>query len=162
MDRVGVVTDVTVLDTSWLLELYQVPGESKPERHRRVLEQAERAAQGRMMVTVPVLFEVANHLVHVRNGNQRRKLIERYREDVVDSLEQETPWTVVRALQHNGILLRTQDLVGLAGRFANASSVGYSLADISIIDLTQSLHKRGMAVAILAFDKQLEAHASAS
>lgn len=114
------------------------------------------------MVTVPVLFEVANHLVHVRNGNQRRKLIERYRNDVVDSLEQETPWTVVRALQHNGILLRTQDLVDLAGRFAKVSSVGYSLADISIIDLTQSLHKRGMAVAILAFDKQLEAHASAS
>lgn len=156
------MTGMTVLDTSWLLELYQVPGDSKRERHRPVLEQAKQAAQGTMMVTVPVLFEVANHLVRVGNGNQRRKLIERYREDVVDSLEQETPWTVVRALQHNGILLRTQDLVDLAGRFANASSVGYSLADISIIDLTQSLHKRGMAVAILAFDKQLEAYASAS
>ena len=162
MDRVGVVTDVTVLDTSWLLELYQVPGESKPERHRRVLEQAERAAQGRMMVTVPVLFEVANHIVRIRNVSQRRKLTEQYHEDVVGSLTQETPWTVIGASQHNGILLRTQDLVDLAGRFAKVSSVGYSLADISIIDLTQSLHKRGMAVAILAFDKQLEAYASAS
>lgn len=157
------MTGMTVLDTSWLLELYQVPGDSKPERHRPVLEQAKQAAQGRMMVTVPVLFEVANHIVRVRNGNQRRKLIERYRKDVVDSLEQEIPWTVVRALQDDGILLRTQDLVDLAGRFATSSSVGYSLADISIIDLTQSLYKeQGVAVAILTFDKQLEAYASAS
>lgn len=86
MDRVGVVTGMTVLDTSWLLELYQVPGDSKRERHQPVLEQAKQAAQGRMMVTVPVLFEVANHLVRVRNASQRRKLTEQYHEDVVGSL----------------------------------------------------------------------------
>ena len=113
-----------------------------------------------MLVTVPVLFEVANHIVHVRNGHQRRELIKQYRKDVVASLEIDTPWTVIRALQNNDILLRAQDLVDLAGRFAKASSVGYSLADISIIDLAQSLQKKGMTVAILAFDKQLEAYAS--
>ena len=107
-----------------------------------------------------MLFEVANHIVHVRNGHQRRELIKRYREDVVASLEIDTPWTVIRALQNNDILLRAQDLVDLASRFAKTSSVGYSLADISIIDLAQSLQKRGMTVAILAFDKQLEAYAS--
>ena len=155
------MTDITILDTSWLLELYQVPGDSKQERHRHVVEQAKRAARGRMLVTVPVLFEVANHIVHVRNGYRRRKLIERYQEDVVGSLtEEEAPWTVIPTLRDSDILLRAQDLVDLAGRFAKTSSVGYSLADISIIDLAQSLQKRGMTVAILAFDKQLEAYAS--
>ena len=153
------MTDVTILDTSWLLELYQVPGDSKQERHPHVVEQAKRAAQGRMLVTVPVLFEVANHIVHVRNGDRRRKLIEQYRGDVVGSLKEEAPWTVIPTLRDSDILLRTQDLVDLAGRFAKTSSVGYSLADISIIDLAQSLQERGMAVAILAFDKQLEAYA---
>ena len=159
MDRISVVTDIAILDTSWLLELYQVPGDSKRERHGPVVEQARRAAQGRMLVTVPVLFEVANHIVHVRNGDRRRKLIEQYRNDVVGSLTNEAPWTVVPTLREDDILLRAQDLVDLAGRFAKVSSVGYSLADISIIDLAQSLQKRGMAVAILAFDKQLEAYA---
>ena len=153
------MTDITILDTSWLLELYQVPGDSKKERHRHVVEQAERAAQGRMLVTVPVLFEVANHIVHVRNGDRRRKLIEQYRADVVGSLTEDAPWTVVPTLREGDILLRAEDLVDLAGRFAKMSSVGYSLADISVIDLTQSLQKRGMVVAILAFDKQLEAYA---
>ena len=111
-------------------------------------------------MTVPVLFEVANHIVHVRSGDQRRKLIKRYRDDVVGSLAQEAPWTVIPTLREGDILLRTQDLVDLAKRFANTSSVGYSLADISIIDLAQGLQKREMAVSILAFDKQLEAYAS--
>ena len=31
------MTDLTILDTSWLLELYQVPGDSKKERHQEVL-----------------------------------------------------------------------------------------------------------------------------
>jgi len=95
VDRIGVVTDIAILDTSWLLELYQVPGDSKPERYGPVVEQARQAARGRMLVTVPVLFEVANHIVHVRNGDRRRKLIEQYRNDVVDSLTNEAPWTVV-------------------------------------------------------------------
>ena len=66
---------------------------------------------------------------------------------------------MIPTLRDSDILLRAQDLVDLAGRFAATSSVAYSLADISIIDLAQSLQKRGEVVAILAFDKQLEAYA---
>lgn len=153
------MSDATILDTSWLLELYQVPGDSKRQRYEGVLDQAAIAAQGRMYVTVPVLFEVANHIVHVRNGHRRRELIKRFREDVSSSLRDEAPWTVVHALQHN-VLLRTQDLIALADRFAEESAAGYSLADITVIDLAQRLQKRQLQVRILAFDKQLEAYAS--
>ena len=73
----------------------------------------------------------------------------------------EVPWTVFRALQ-NDILLREQDLIKLAGRFAEESATGYSLADISIIDLAQRLQKRQLKVRILTFDKKLEAYASLS
>ena len=86
MGRVFVVSDAAILDTSWLLELYKVPGDSNPQRFESVREQAAVAAQGRMHVTVPVLFEVANHIVHVRNGHHRRQLIRRFREDVSKSL----------------------------------------------------------------------------
>ena len=161
MGRVFVVSGAAILDTSWLLELYKVPGDSNPQRFESVREQAAVAAQGRMHVTVPVLFEVANHIVHVRNGHYRRRLITRFREDVSKSLRDEVPWTVFRALQ-NDILLRAQDLIKLADRFAEESTTGYSLADISIIDLAQRLQKRQLKVRILAFDKQLEAYASLS
>ena len=159
MDRVGVVTPCAILDTSWLLELYQVPGDSKQQRHRGVLAQAAEAAKGRMLVTVPVLFEVANHIVRVRNGHRRRRLIEQYRNDVHNSLEDDVPWMVVRAFQDD-ILLRTQDLIEIAGRLVDTSGVGYSLADISIIDLAQRLQQKRQEVRILAFDEQLEAYAT--
>lgn len=151
------MTDCTILDTSWLLELYQVPGDSKKARHKGVLRQAEAATQGRMLVTVPVLFEVANHIVHVRNGHHRHRLIKQYTEHVNTSLNGETPWTVVRRSQDD-ILLRTEDLIELADRFVEAAGPGYSLADISIVDLALRLQRRKQSVQILAFDEQLEAY----
>ena len=153
------MSDATILDTSWLLELYRVPGDSKPQRHAHVLVQAKEAAQGRMYVTVPVLFELANHIVRVRNGHHRRRLIMKFREHLGSSLRDAAPWTVAHALQ-NDILLRAQDLIKLADRFAEGSGAGYSLADISIIDLAQWLQQRQLNVRILTFDQQLEAYAS--
>lgn len=111
-----------------------------------------------MYVTVPVLFEVANHIVHVRKGHHRRQLIEKLRNDINASLHDETPWTIVGPLRDE-ILLRAQDLIGLADRLVTESAVGYSLADISVIDLARRLQQRGVKVDILAFDKQLEAYA---
>lgn len=148
-----------MLDTSWLLELYQVPGDSKPQRSQTVLAQAESAAlEGRLYVTVPVLFEVANHIIHVRNGHHRRRLILQFRDAVRGSLQDDTPWTAVGPLRDQ-ILLRAQDLAELADRFAAEASIGYSLADISVIDLTRRLQSRRVPVSILAYDKQLEAYA---
>ena len=134
-----------------------MPGDSKKARHKGVLRQAEAAAQGRMLVTVPVLFELANHIVHVRNGHHRRRLIKQYTEHLGTSLKDEIPWTVVRRSQDD-ILLSTEDLIELAHRFARESSTGYSLADISIVDLARRLQKRKQTVRVLAFDKQLEAY----
>ena len=153
------MSDATILDTSWLLELYQVPGDSKPQRHEPVLRQTKEAAQGRMYITVPVLFEVANHIVHVRNGHHHRRLIVRLQKDLSASLRDEVPWVVVGALQHD-ILMREQDLIKLVDRLVAESGHGYSLADISIIDLARRLQQRQVKVRILAFDKQLEAYAS--
>lgn len=148
-----------VLDTSWLLELYRVPGDSDPQRYGTVQAQAVAAAlEGRLYATVPVLFEVANHIVHVRNGHHRRQLILKLRDAIRDSLRDEIPWTVVGPLRDD-ILLRPQDLAKLSDRFAAEAAVGYSLADISVIDLTRRLQGRQVRVSILAFDKQLEAYA---
>lgn len=151
------MTDYAILDTSWLLELYQVPGHSKKGRHEEVLGQARAAMQGRMLVTVPVLFEMANHIVRIRNGHHRRRLIKQFSEHLNSSLKDETPWTVVRRSQDD-ILLRTEDLIELASRFVKESAVGYSLADISIVDLALHLRKGGQSVQVLAFDKQLVAY----
>lgn len=157
MARFPVVKAYAILDTSWLLELYQVPMVSRKERHSTTVEQT-RAARGRMVVTVPVLFEFANHIVRVDSGNKRRTLVEKYLRDVERSLGESVPWTIYPN-QPGGVLLTTEDFLGLVKRFSAEAPIGHSLADISVMDLASRFRARGCETNIFAFDRQLESYA---
>ena len=158
MARVAVLSGVAILDTSWLLELYRVPGYFMESRTLPVrTETAELVDAGcELFVTVPVLFEVAGHITHVRAGRRRRILVERLRDDIGSSIDHESPWTV--ATVGSEILLRSQDVMKLAERFLESSGPNYSFADISIIDLAEELRRSGRMVKILAFDQQLASY----
>lgn len=147
----------SVIDTSWLLELYRVPGASATSRYDDVARQAGEAAQGTMFVTLPVLFELANHIVRVRDGNRRRQLAERYREDVAMSLTDDRPWTVASDPE-TGVLLTATTLLDLADRFVAQSGPAYSLADISILELAKGLRRQGIDVRVLTFDEEMESY----
>ena len=90
MAGIPVLNGIAILDTSYLLELYQVPGCCKQSRFHTVRMQIGDIinAGGELFVTVPVLFEVANHIIHVRDGRHRRSLSEKFRDDVRQSLDQ--------------------------------------------------------------------------
>ena len=158
MARVAALSGAAILDTSWLLELYRVPRYFKESRTLPVRTETADFVQagGELFVTVPVPFEVATHITHVRDGRRRRNLAERLRDDIRNSLDRESPWTV--ATNGLDILLRSEDLVQLAQRFLESSGNGYSFADISVIDLSIRLRRPGKLVKILAFDKQLTAY----
>ena len=159
MARVAALSGAAILDTSWLLELYRVPRNFKESRTGPVRAETAEFAEsgGELFVTVPVLFEVASHIAHVRDGRRRRTLAERLRDDIRNSVDRESPWTVAtdRATDGLDILLRSDDVVQLAERFLESSGPGYSIADISVIDLSTTLRRLGKVVKILAFDKQL-------
>lgn len=149
------MSGAAILDTSWLLELYRVPGYFKESRTEPVRDRtAELIETGyEFFVTVPVLFEVASHITHVRDGGRRHDLSERLLGDIRTSLGRDTPWTITRIGAE--ILLRSQDVIRLAARFLESSGPNYSFADISIIDLAAELRRPGRTVKILAFDEQL-------
>lgn len=107
-------------------------------------------------MTVPVLFEVASHITHVRDGNRRRSLGKTLLENIEKSIDQDSPWTIVAV--GKDVLLRSEDLVSLAKRFLQGAGPNYSFADVSIIDLAAELRKRNHSVEILAFDEQLAAY----
>ena len=149
------MSDVAILDTSWLLELYRVPGYFKDSRTELVRTQTAELvdAQYELFATVPVLFEVASHITHVRDGRRRRELGERLLGNIRASLDRSRPWTVANV--GPDILLRSQDVIRLAERFLESSGPNYSFADISIIDLATELRRPERVVKILAFDGQL-------
>ena len=152
------MSNAAILDTSWLLELYRVPDHFETSRttlvHTKTAELVN--AGGELFVTVPVLFEVASHITYVRNGKRRRQLAKRLRNDIDDSLDHDSPWTIAAA--DTNILLRSQDILKLAEKFLDSSGPNYSFADISVIDLATELRRRSGLVKIFAFDDQLEAY----
>ena len=158
MAGIPVLNGIAILDTSYLLELYQVPGCCKASRFDSVRKKIDDIinADGELFVTVPVLFEVASHITHVRGGRRRRTLSGKFRDDVRQSLDGSGPWTIVAT--GKDILLRSEDVIRLADRFLQNSGVNYSFADISIIDLAVTLQGKNRAVEILAFDGQLAAY----
>jgi hypothetical protein len=158
MAGVAELSGAAILDTSWLLELYRVPGYS--DEARTVAVRTETAefidAECELFVTVPVLFEVASHINHVRDGRLRRSLGERLLRDITSSIDREAPWTIANVGRE--ILLRSQDVIRLARRFTDTTGPNYSFADISIIDLATELRQPDRKVKILAFDEQLRSY----
>lgn len=152
------MSGAAILDTSWLLELYRVPGHFTKERTPHVLRETGELsdAGSELLVTVPVLFEVAGHITHVSDGTRRRELSERLRDDIRTAIDRESPWTI--ASVGSDVLLRLQDLMQLAERFLELSGPEYSFADISIIDLKKELQRPGRTVKIKTYDKQLESY----
>lgn len=148
---------VAILDTSWLLELYRVPGDSKQSR---ALD-AQRKTAGivsvgcELFVTVPVLFEVASHITRVC-GKRRRNLRKRLLGDIEKSFALERPWTIVGV--DGNVLLRSEDLIQLAKSFLENFGPNYSFANISIIDLATELRKRKRTVRILTSNEKLAAY----
>ena len=155
MARVAGLSGAAILDTSWLLELYRVPGYFKESRTAAVRTQTadfiDRSYE--LFVTVPVLFEVASHITHVRDGRRRRSLSQRLSDDIASSIGRDRPWTI--AATGPELLLRSQDLIQLAQRFLASSGPNYSFANISIIDLAEALRGPGRTIKILEFDAQL-------
>ena len=84
---------VYVIDTSYLLEIFAVPGHSTKEAREKIKIRIAAAAQSgaRLYVTVPSIYELANHISHVSDGNARRSLAEQVRDTVLSSLDQGTP-----------------------------------------------------------------------
>ena len=158
MARVAVLRGAAILDTSWPLELYRVPRYFDESRTLTVqTETAELIDAGcELFVTVPVLFEVASHITHVRGGRRRRTLGEKLRNDITSSISCESPWTITTVGRN--ILFRSQDVIQLAERFLESSGPNYSFAGISIIDLAEKLRRSGRTITILTFNGQLTSY----
>ena len=91
---------IYIIDTSYLLELYQVPGKSDAGSSREVKKRFITAIsdQARMLIPLGVLFELCNHIAGVANGDQRAKLSWRVAQDVEESCTNpHFPWRLTPA-----------------------------------------------------------------
>ena len=126
---------VYVIDTSYLLELFAVPGHSTQEARDEIRSRIAAAAKSgaRLYVTVPSIYELANHISQVPNGNIRRSLAGRVRDAVLSSLDDGTPWTIIPSQQPD-------TFKKLIVSFVNNHVIqGIGLSDSTLIDEARRL-----------------------
>ena len=90
---------IYVVDTSYLLELFAVPGNSElravSEIRRRFAEATK--ASSTFIVPLPCIFELANHVADIGNGALRHKKAKEICKAVAGSFEKGVPWTITPA-----------------------------------------------------------------
>ena len=147
-----------VIDTSYLLELYAIPGKSTPEAitevRKRLLSAAESGSP--LYVTVPSIYELAKHIVRIRDGNQRRRYAVHVKNDVLSSIEEGTPWNVIPSQQLDALGKQVSSFV------ENHIHDGIDLADGTLIDEARRLRRErysgsGRHVHIWTKDRNLKA-----
>ncbi len=78
-----------VIDTSYLVELFEVPGHFKESFAKEIKARFKNATtQGnKLYIPIPVLFELANHIAHVVDGNKRRGLVDNFSKTVEQGID---------------------------------------------------------------------------
>jgi hypothetical protein len=131
-----------IVDTSYLLELYRVPGNFEEAAHAIIVDRfsGHIASGGRLYVPVPVIFEFANHIADVSDGMIRRDLATRLRSAVQTSLDKQSPWIILPMKSEKILWDLTEALLDLCGSFAGEyASQGIGLTDAAIIDFAKAV-----------------------
>ncbi len=149
---------VYVIDTSYLLELFKIPGYSTEEAIAEIMRRIADAARNgaRLYVTVPSGYELAKHISGVRDGDLRSSLASQVRDAVLSGIDEGTPWTIVPSKQLD---VFKELVVSFAG---NHVREGIDLSDSTLIDEARRLKQtpyRGPAwrVHIWTKDRNLKA-----
>lgn len=135
---------VLVLDTSYLLELYEVTQYHEPDFVRRLKARMKDAirANCRFYIPFPVLFEWANHIADVKDGSCRWSHAQKLHEEVAACLVRSKPappWQIFGA-DANALVRFDAHLHSLLKDFASHyASQQLGLVDMAIMEAARSL-----------------------
>ena len=88
------MTSIFVLDTSYLLELYSVPGFSDPVLSKRLRKRIASEDTARFHVPAGCLYKLCDHIADVPDGNRRHQLARQIATDVESSVSRAVPWLI--------------------------------------------------------------------
>lgn len=88
------MTRVFVVETSYLCELYGLPGFSDVAFAERLRRRRAREEAARFYVPLSCLYQLCDHIADVNDGSRRRKLAVTVATDVRSSLSDGIPWLI--------------------------------------------------------------------
>ena len=151
------MTRVFVLDTSYLAELYSVPGFSDASFSRDLKKRMAREVGARFHVPVGCLYKLCDHIADIGDGNRRRELARQVAIDVNSSIARGVPWLTSPAAGLDGIAEFVQ-------RFAfNPEHLKIGLTNSEVIETANALKRKygtghAYRVHIWTRNQRLKAH----
>lgn len=132
---------IIVLDTSYLLELFGVPQDSVGERVEEARRMFQHAIQSGFDIFCPlsVLYELANHIVDIKNHTLQREIAERFKEMVQGAFSEDVPFSIVPNGNSLPIHEELASLPDLCQEYQDKIRMGLGLTDCTIIDVARSL-----------------------
>jgi hypothetical protein len=145
---------IYVIDTSWLLEFYVVPGHHTENRSGRVQENFEIAVKSKSTFILPlaVIFEYCNHIAQIGTGSLRKKHAVDFWTHIQMSRENAVPYLILPAADLPEIDVDVE-------KFASTYAVqGIGLVDIQVERIAKEWsNKSECIVHIWSFDTKLKA-----
>lgn len=148
---------IFVVDTSYLLELFEVPNFSEKSAVREIRNRFMDAAINKSYIFVPFtcIIELADHIADVRDGSIRLSLAKEILEAVKSSIENNIPWNIIS-------FECLEKLPNIFDIFANKYVVeGISFTDTNVIQeairLKEKYKSFNYSVHIWARDKSMKA-----
>ncbi|WP_420637060.1 hypothetical protein [Candidatus Palauibacter sp.] len=149
---------VLVLDTSYLCELYRVPGFHRSELPAQIEERIRMRGEDRFYVPLGCLYELCDHIGDVADGGRRHEIAGQIVSDVETSLEDGLPWLIIPAADVEA------ELPGLLRRFSeDPAHLEMGLTDSTVISKANRLREKystslGYRVHIWTTDRTLKAY----
>ena len=87
---------VYIIDTSYLAVLFKIPKYYSDEGHIAIKKLLKTAIESssRLVVPYPCIFEIANHIAHVVDGDIRKDLAAKLYNTVSSSITEQAPWII--------------------------------------------------------------------
>lgn len=135
------MTNRIVVDTSYLVELFEIKNKSNKNAVKEIKSRFAQAikAGSLLYVSTSALFELANHIAHVNDGDQRRKLAIKLKATVEKSKNEKNPWIIEPCEELADIEQLMEALIQFSEQYA---SQGLGLTDTSIVLIAENLKKQ--------------------
>lgn len=149
---------ITLIDTSVLCELLQVPGKSEPERKAEMLEEVDlRSSEGeRLVLPFTAVVETGNHIV--QSGGDRHRVAERLADFLRLALRGDSPFFVPELAFGREFVAAVADGASTGQTLAQLATHKVGTGDVSILVQRDQLRSGGdfTAVDVWTLDRGLD------
>jgi hypothetical protein len=151
-----------VVDTGYLVELFRIPKHFTEENANEIKRRLDLAIKEkyRLYIPTPVVFELANHIAHVDDGNMRRVLVNKFSRIIIDCIDDKVTLFNIVPFDNSAVVKElSNNLKDFVQKFADDfARQGLGFTDSAVLLEAQSLKNKNNHVHIWTTDEPLKTY----